>query len=176
MTGRDPAFDAYVLQIHAVLDRLDYYRLLGVEREARVSDIKRAFFGIAARFHPDRNRNAEPAVQGAIYEIFKRLNEAYRVLCDHEKRKTYEAALAQGRTRLGTEDRRTAQPKTPEDTLQSREARQFYREAAAALAAGNLLQAELHVKVARAREGRANEAIAGLEQAIREAKAAGLRK
>ncbi|HUT77787.1 MAG TPA: DnaJ domain-containing protein, partial [Polyangia bacterium] len=83
MTVRDPAFDAYVLQIHAVLERLDYYRLLGVDRGARIPEIKRAFFGIAARFHPDRNRDAEQAVAAAIYEIFKRLNEAYRVLCDH---------------------------------------------------------------------------------------------
>jgi curved DNA-binding protein CbpA len=175
MTARDPAFDAYVLQIHAVLERLDYYRLLGVDPGARVPEIKRAFFGIAARFHPDRNRDAEPAVAAAIYEIFKRLNEAYRVLCDHEKRKAYEAALAAGRMRLGTEDRRAAQPKTSEDTIHSREARQFYREAATALDAGNLMQAELNIRVARAREGTANEAIDGLEQRIREAKAAAVK-
>ncbi|HUT78718.1 MAG TPA: hypothetical protein VM285_13570, partial [Polyangia bacterium] len=71
--------------------------------------------------------------------------------------------------------RRAAQPKTPEDTIQSREARQFYREAAAALDAGNLLQAELHVRVARAREGRDNEAIAGLEGRIRGARAASVK-
>lgn len=176
MSSRDPAFDAYVLQIHAVLDRLDYYRLLGVGREARIPEIKRAFFSIAARFHPDRNRDAEPRVATAIYEIFKRLNEAYRVLCDYEKRKAYEAALAQGELRLGTESRPTAKPKTPEETIQSREARQFYREAAAALEAGNLVQADLHIKVARAREGKANEALGELEKRIREARAAAVKK
>jgi curved DNA-binding protein CbpA len=176
MTARDPAFDAYVLQIHGVLDRLDYYRLLGVDRGARIPEIKRAFFGIAARFHPDRNRDAVPAVGAAIYEIFKRLNEAYRVLCDHEKRKAYDAALAEGKTRLSTEDRRVAQPKTPEDSIQSREARQFYREAAAALEAGNLMQAELHIRVARSREGRDNEAINGLEGRVRAARAATVKK
>jgi len=173
MRPRDPAFDAYVLQIHAVLDRLDYYRLLGVERDARIPEIKRAFFGIAARFHPDRNRNAEPEVGAAIYDIFKRLNEAYRVLCNHEKRKVYEAVLARGKLRLSTEDQRAATPKTPEQTIQSREARQFYHEAAAALEAGNLAQADLHIKVARTREGKANQAIDRLEQRIREARAAG---
>jgi DnaJ-class molecular chaperone len=176
MNQRDPAFDAYVLQIHAVLDRLDYYHLLGIDRGARIPEIKRAFFGIAAKFHPDRNRDAEPAVAEAIYDIFKRLNEAYRVLGDHEKRKAYEAIIAQGRTRLSTEDRRTAQPRTPEETIRSREARQFYREAAAALEAGNLMQAELHIKVARTREGRDNEALTELEDRIREARAASVKK
>jgi DnaJ-class molecular chaperone len=169
MTGRDKDFDAYVLQIHGVLDRLDYYRLLGVAKDARIPEIKKAFFAIAARFHPDRNRDADAVVTAAIYDIFKRLNEAYRVLCDYEKRKPYDLGLASGKTRLEQDGRRNVAPKTAEDAMRSREARQFYRQAVEALKAGNLMQAELHVKVAKNKEG-ANEAIEELIAKIEAAK------
>jgi hypothetical protein len=61
-------------------------------------------------------------------------------------------------------------PKTPEDTMTSREARQFYRQAGHALKDGNLLQAELHIKVAASREGD-NAAIESLSAQIQQAKA-----
>ena len=170
--ARDPSFDAYVLKIHEVLDRLDYYRLLGVDKSARIPEIKKAFYSIAAKFHPDRNRDADEVVRQAIYEIFKRLNEAYGVLCDYEKRQAYDSAIAEGKVRLELETRRTVVPKTAEDTMKSREARQFYRQAAEALKGGNLLQAELHIKVARTREGEDNAAIESLFAKIQEAKAA----
>jgi DnaJ-class molecular chaperone len=169
---RDPAFDDYVLKIHAVLDRLDYYRLLGVDKSARVPDVKKAFFAIANKFHPDRNRDADERTAHAIYEIFKRLNEAYRVLCDHEQRKLYEACLADGRIRLTGEDRRTMTmaPKSPEETIQSREARQFYIKARDELKAGNLLQAELNIKMAKSREAD-NAAIESMAAQVVAAKA-----
>ncbi|MBW2278272.1 MAG: DnaJ domain-containing protein [Deltaproteobacteria bacterium] len=173
MTGeRDPSFDAYVLKIHEVLDKLDYYRLLGVGQTARIPEIKKAFYSIAAKFHPDRNRDADEVVRTAIYEIFKRLNEAYGVLCDYEKRQAYDAGVAEGKVRLEHETRRTMVPKTAEDSMKSRESRQFYRQATEALKGDNLLQAELHIKVARSREGEGNAAIESLFAKIQEAKAA----
>lgn len=167
---RDPAFDDYVLKIHAVLDKLDYYRLLGVDKAARVPEVKKAFFAIANKFHPDRNRDADPRTTQAIYDIFKRLNEAYRVLCDHEQRKLYEACLAEGKIRLTFEDRRTMVPRSSEETIQSREARQFFIKARDALKQGNLMQAELHIKMAKSREGD-NAAIESVAAQIVAAKA-----
>ncbi|MFO8072396.1 MAG: DnaJ domain-containing protein [Polyangia bacterium] len=169
MADRDPGFDSYVLKIHEVLDRLDYYRLLGVKKSANNMEIKRSFLAIAAKFHPDRNRGAQQEIRTAIYEIFKRLNEGYRVLTDHAKRKRYDAGLSEGKLRLDRENRRALGPKTPQDTIKSREARQFYRQASEELAGGNLMQAELHIKVARSREP-GNEAIEALWQKISEAK------
>jgi DnaJ-class molecular chaperone len=173
VTGeRDPSFDAYVLKIYDVLDKLDYYRLLGVDQSARIPAIKKAFYSIAAKFHPDRNRDADEVVGKAIYDIFKRLNEAYGVLTDYEKRQAYDACVAEGKVRLELETRRTTVPKSAEDSMKSRESRQFYRQAAEALKDGNLLQAELHIKVARNREGQGNAAIESLFAKIQEAKAA----
>ena len=169
MTQRDPKFDAYVLQIHSVLDRLDYYRLLGVDAHSDVAAVKKAYRKIAAKFHPDRNRDAAPQIQQAIYAIFKRLNEAYRVLCDPDRRNHYNQHLAEGNVRLETDVRMSTLKKEPEDTIVNREARQFYLQAKEALAKGNLLHAELHLKVAASREGE-NDAIAELARTVIEAK------
>ena len=175
MSARDPGFDAYVLQIHQVLDQLDYYRLLGVEPSTGASQVKKSFYAIAARFHPDRNRDAPEQVRDAIYDIYKRINEAYQVLSDPERRKLYDQQLAGGSSRFDSTVRMTTVPKTPEDTIKSREARQFFRQASEALKAGNLMQAELHSKVAAAREP-GNAAIISLQAQVQAAKAAAKQK
>lgn len=169
MSNRDPNFDAYVLRIHEVLDRLDYYKLLGVDHAAGVTDVRSAFFIIAAKFHPDRNRNADEAVQKAIYDIFKRLNEAYRVLCDQERRKMYNENLTQGKVRLDQDIRKTNVPKTPADTIGSRKAREFYQQADEALKKGDLMTADLRIRLAQSQD-KGNPAIKELADQIRAAK------
>lgn len=169
MPNRDPAFDDYVLKIHQVLDRLDYYRLLGVKPDARPPQIKKSFYAITTKFHPDRNRDADATVQAAIYDIFKRLNEAYRILCDRDKRSIYDEGLAQGQTRFIMEQRMSMIPKKPEETITSKDARQFYITAKENLDKGNLLQADLHSKMAHSREPN-NPAINELIQLVQSAK------
>ena len=63
----------------------DYYRILGVERNATEKEIKSAFRKLALQYHPDRNPNNKQAE-----EKFKEINEAYEVLSDSEKRARYE--------------------------------------------------------------------------------------
>ena len=166
---RDPKFDAYVLEIYKVLDRLDYYRLLGVNQQSGVSDIRKAFFAIAAKFHPDRNRDADENVQKALYDIFKRLNEAYRILCNAEQRQAYNANLAEGKIRFEKSTRAKKGPQTQEDAIKNAQARQFYRKAVQELKNGNVLQAQLHIQVAQSRE-RGNKVIDALAKKIKEAK------
>lgn len=62
----------------------DYYQTLGLTRTATDADIKRAYRKLAQKFHPDRNKEAGTA------EKFSRINEAYEVLKDPEKRKRYD--------------------------------------------------------------------------------------
>jgi len=63
----------------------DYYKILGVDRNASEKDIKRAYRRLARQFHPDVN----PGDTGAE-EKFKKINEAYEVLSDTEKRAKYD--------------------------------------------------------------------------------------
>src|SRR6187399_2597312 len=63
----------------------DYYKTLGVARDASAKDIKSAFRKAARQHHPDVNPGDK-----AAEEKFKALNEAYEVLSDAEKRKKYD--------------------------------------------------------------------------------------
>jgi molecular chaperone DnaJ len=69
----------------------DYYEVLGVSRDASESEIKKAFRGLARELHPDVNSH-DPEAE----EKFKEAAEAYEVLSDAEKRRTYDAYGQEG--------------------------------------------------------------------------------
>lgn len=63
----------------------DYYKVLGVPRNASTDDIKKAFRKLAVKYHPDKNQGNKSAE-----EKFKEISEANEVLSDPEKRKKYD--------------------------------------------------------------------------------------
>jgi molecular chaperone DnaJ len=60
----------------------DYYNVLGIDKGASKDDIKKAFYKLAAKFHPDK--------KGGDEAKFKEINEAYQILSDEKKRKEYD--------------------------------------------------------------------------------------
>src|SRR6185503_9357616 len=64
----------------------DYYRLLGVNRNAAADEIKKAYRKLARKYHPDVNPGDKHAE-----ERFKKISEAYDVLSDPKKREVYDA-------------------------------------------------------------------------------------
>jgi len=64
----------------------DYYKVLGVERGASDSEIGKAYKKLALKHHPDKNPDNKQKAE----EDFKKVTEAYEVLHDADKRKTYD--------------------------------------------------------------------------------------
>ena len=66
-------------------EKQDYYVVLGIERTATTTEIKKAYRKIAVKYHPDRNPDDEDAVAK-----FKEASEAYEVLSNPDKKSRYD--------------------------------------------------------------------------------------
>lgn len=71
----------------------DYYKILGVNKNATDAEIKKAFKTAARKYHPDLHPESEKA---AMTEKFKDVNEAYAVLSDKQKRTIYDQVGQEG--------------------------------------------------------------------------------
>lgn len=77
----------------------DYYEILGVDKSASQDEIKKAYRKLALKWHPDKNDSPEAE------EKFKKINQAYEVLSNSQKRQAYDqfghAAFQQGMDSAG---------------------------------------------------------------------------
>lgn len=67
------------------MEFIDYYKILGIEKNASEDEIKKAYRKLARKHHPDLNPNDKEA-----HKKFQQINEANEVLSDPEKRKKYD--------------------------------------------------------------------------------------
>jgi molecular chaperone DnaJ len=64
----------------------DFYKLLGVEKNASEAEIKKSYRKMAMKYHPDRNKEKPEAAE----KKFKQIKEAYEILSDPQKRSAYD--------------------------------------------------------------------------------------
>lgn len=69
----------------------DFYKILGVPKDASATDIKKSYRKLARKHHPDQNQ-----ATGGSDKMFKDISEAYSVLSDPEDRQQYDAIRAMG--------------------------------------------------------------------------------
>lgn len=68
-----------------VLQKRDYYDVLGVTRAASLEEIKKSYRKLALQYHPDKNPDNKEAE-----ELFKEASEAYQILSDSDRRRQYD--------------------------------------------------------------------------------------
>jgi curved DNA-binding protein CbpA len=111
-----------VADVHRELEQRDYYALLGVGEKADRKAIKRAYFELAAIFHPDRYfRKRLGSFKVQMEAIFARLTIAHEALSLADTRAEYDAYLAEQRRAKATEEHLAngiAQAKQAEETVE----------------------------------------------------------
>ena len=77
----------------------DYYKILGVPKDANEKQIKKGYRNLAMKWHPDKNPDKKEEAE----QKFKEVAEAYEVLSDDKKRRLYDQVGEEG-MKQGTED------------------------------------------------------------------------
>ena len=72
------------IECENVINKKDYYEILGVPKTASTDELKKAYKKKAIKFHPDKNKSKKAE------EAFKKISQAYQVLNDPEKRKLFD--------------------------------------------------------------------------------------
>jgi curved DNA-binding protein CbpA len=87
---------AEVERLVQVIDKQNYFEILGVPQDVPDAKIQAAYFEAAKTWHPDRQPAELADVKPQIARIFARISEAYQTLSDPAKRAEYAKSVAQG--------------------------------------------------------------------------------
>lgn len=68
----------------------DYYKILGVSKDASADEIKKSYRKLALKYHPDHQQGKSDAEKKEAEDKFKEINEAYETLSDPDKRQQYD--------------------------------------------------------------------------------------
>jgi curved DNA-binding protein CbpA len=144
-----------IVQWLQVLDSLSYYDLFRVGQNASPDDLKRAFYAFATDFHPDAHAGRPRQERDAIAHIFKRGNEAYRVLSNPPLRARYDEALSRGEVRPASvlsvapgAEATASRPPKGADRMRQPTARPFIARAEELLQKGDPKQAKIQLVLA----------------------------
>ncbi len=95
----DPAMLQEINERYAQLRGATYYQLLGIPSDANAATIKRSYFALAKRYHPDAlRRSGLDQVRDKAKEIFAEVAKAYDILSDPKRRREYDDTCKGGLT------------------------------------------------------------------------------
>jgi curved DNA-binding protein CbpA len=155
-----------ILYLYRRLPTLTHFQLLQVDRRADARAIKKAYFSVSKDFHPDGFfRKNVGTFHAKIEAIFKRINLAYEVLSNEQKRKAYEATIPYQPSREEIEEQRLSEREKARDEKLKQErrerlirrtplpqrreqARKHYQEALELQTQNNFVQAANKVQIA----------------------------
>lgn len=140
------------------LDKLDYYTLLGLSRDADDAAVRTAFRTFARKYHPDRFATQAPAQRERANAIYRRGSEAYQVLSEASARMVYDQQLDAGELRLRADARERAirqeavAAQRREQPITSERAREMFKQAVAASRKKDIQEACRLMRLANAME------------------------
>lgn len=141
---------SFARSVEPTLDDRSYYDLLNVNPKVDAPTLRKAFYDVAAKLHPDRYASlADLEAKRKLETIYARIAEGYRVLSDPAKRTQYDDALTKGQKRLVTTSRERRGPTNPEDLIKHPEAKKFFRLGMIALRNQDFKGAALNLNFAR---------------------------
>lgn len=140
---------AFVERASAVLDQVDYYRLLSISSVATDDDIRSAYYRLAASLHPDvHGLEVDREYRSKLTAVFSRVAEAYKVLSDQPMRARYDRELAKGSLRMSMGA--DVVKKGPD--IETPGALKFYKMAQSALRSRNFKSAVMNFRFALQQE------------------------
>jgi len=118
---------------HASLSHATLYDLLGVPAGTDEAEIKKAYYAMAKKYHPDRHHTAHLRdVQGLLEELFSKITQAYQTLSDQAERIRYDGKLEQGAQFAAAAPRSqevaVKKQEPPSETARKRQAEERYIE------------------------------------------------
>ncbi|HSQ67355.1 MAG TPA: DnaJ domain-containing protein [Polyangiaceae bacterium] len=85
-----------IQEVAAVIDKQNYFEMLGLAAGASIDEVKNAYFQLAKAWHPDRLPAALGDSRDACARVFARLSEAHQTLTDPETRTRYARLMKEG--------------------------------------------------------------------------------
>lgn len=132
-----------------IMDELDYYQLMHVQRGVNSRELKRAYYQTTRTFHPDANRHLGDDLRGAVAQISKRVSEAYAVLRDPKRRQAYDRMLDAGsQVRIRLTDSPEASGAPSENAATTAQGRQYWNLAQSDLSRGDHASAARNLQMA----------------------------
>ncbi len=139
----------YLDRVEPVLQSADHFQLLDVSPNANSKVIQGAFHTMAGGLHPDRHRTQlDPEQLERLIIVYARIAEAYRVLRDSKHREKYLREIARKQSESGEDVADTAQDPQAALALLSPKAQQLYRRSMAAKRTGDVMSAQLNMRMA----------------------------
>jgi DnaJ-class molecular chaperone len=131
-----------------MLDRMDYYKLLRLDRQARSTQVRSGYHRMRRCFHPDLYLYAPPDLREAVDQIARRITEAYSVLRDANRRKAYDESLTKGQLRYTFQEEKETRTQSLVKLGVSAQARGLYGRMVDAERRGDLKNAIASLKLA----------------------------
>lgn len=85
-----------IIERAQIIDKLDYFAMLGIGETATPEEVKAAYFGLARTWHPDKLPSHLADVRDQCSRVFARLSEAHATLVDGDKRTRYLQLMKEG--------------------------------------------------------------------------------